>query len=142
MSPNDLSLTIRPIVREEWLRCQQISHCPSAFRDGYARETARVRTPAAPAPWQPSVNAADVDECQGSLRSLEYSDRTPSNSSNTPVSRPPPVCYSCGVPGHIFCNNAPNTSEMSPQPFDRSFSTPPITRHLHYPPFLLLLGPG
>lgn len=178
MSPNDLSSTIRQIVREELLRCQQVSHCSSAFQDGYARETAHTRTPAAPALWQPSVNVADVDECQGTLQSLEYSDRTPSyyerrfrsprftqrtsagyrpheerycypmpsdrtgHSELPRVSRPPPVCYSCGVPGHIsrYCNNPPTYQRdpllMSPQPFDRPFSTPRPPRaptSLRYP---------
>lgn len=50
MSPNDLSSTIRQIVWEELLRCQQVSHCPSAFQDSYMQERphARERQPLRP----------------------------------------------------------------------------------------------
>ncbi|XP_049511220.1 uncharacterized protein LOC125939814 [Dermacentor silvarum] len=69
------------------------------------------------------------------------SDRT-GHSELPRVSRPPPVCYSCGVPGHIsrFCNNPPTYQRdpllMSPQPLDRPFPTPRQPRtptSLRYP---------
>ncbi|KAH8032936.1 hypothetical protein HPB51_003890 [Rhipicephalus microplus] len=63
--PNDLALTIRQIVREELLRCQQTYHRPSDFQDVYVNEPERVQTPVSLPPWQPSINAADAYEYQG-----------------------------------------------------------------------------
>lgn len=161
VSPNDLAFTIRQIVREELLRCQQTSHHPNDFQDAYAREPERARTPAILAPWQPSVNAADPDEYRGTrqsgfsrrtpptygrrFRSPGYRQRTspgygapeerhyysmPSErsgySEQPPVSRPHPVCYNCGVPGHIarFCNHRNPYQRQPAQPFDRPLYTP------------------
>ncbi|KAH7944737.1 hypothetical protein HPB51_028546 [Rhipicephalus microplus] len=63
--PNDLALTIRQIVTEELLRSQQTYHRPSDFQDVYVNEPERVRTPVSLPPWQPSINAADAYEYQG-----------------------------------------------------------------------------
>ncbi|KAH8032175.1 hypothetical protein HPB51_023325 [Rhipicephalus microplus] len=66
--PNDLALTIRQIVREELLRCQQTYHRPSDFQDVYVNEPERVQTPVSRPLWQPSINAADAYEYQGTQK--------------------------------------------------------------------------
>lgn len=56
-SPFDLSSTIRQIVREELLRCHEISR--------FGGDDSRGNEPGLPPmSWQPSVNAADVDNYQ------------------------------------------------------------------------------
>lgn len=69
---DDLLSTIWEIVREELLRCRQISHVScglSDFQDGYVQNAQPAQTLASIAPRQPPVNSADSTEAHGNLAS-------------------------------------------------------------------------
>lgn len=54
-----------------------------------------------------------------------------------PTFRPRPVCYSCGVPGHIsrFCNRRVTPRYHQPSDFSRPFEQPHgVRRPAHIPP--------
>lgn len=166
-TPSDLSSTIRQIVREELLRCHEIGR--------YGSGDSRGNEPGLPATsWQPSINAANVDDYRAVLPSAptnrprfnnEQQHRTsyPAQRYRTTYSgyreyddhdrypmlgggnegfeqhrefRPPRVCYSCGVPGHIarFCDRrrpfrepSRATYQSNYQPFSASWPPRPPT---------------
>lgn len=166
-TPSDMSSTIRQIVREELLRCHEIGR--------YGSGDSRGNEPGLPATsWQPSINAANVDDYRAVIPSAptnrprfnnEQQHRTsyPAQRYRTTYSgyreyddhdrypmlgggnegfeqhrefRPPSVCYSCGVPGHIarFCDRrrpfrepSRATYQSNFQPFSASWPPRPPT---------------
>ncbi|KAH8025595.1 hypothetical protein HPB51_010352 [Rhipicephalus microplus] len=124
--PIDLALTIRQIVREKLLRCQQIYHRPSNFQDVYVNEPERVRTPVSLPPWQPSINTADAYEYQGTRQAGFPRHLTPNyERSFRPPVHPTSPAYS-----------APEGRHHYPMPSERSrYSEQPRTpRPIPLPP--------